>query len=112
MATRKRYDTEYKIQAVKLALEIGQNKASRELGLATSTINGWCCAANEGRLNLGTGNLRPLTALSLSDENAMLRQQIKALNKENRRLQEINEILAEASAFFASSRRKSAKMSD
>ena len=33
MATNRQYDQEYKIQAVKLAKEIGQAKAARELGI-------------------------------------------------------------------------------
>ena len=112
MATQKQYDKEYKIQAVKLEHEVGQNKAAKELGVSTSTIHGWCKAADEGRLDLGPGTSKPETALTLAEENAQLRQQIKNLNKENRRLKEENEFLAEASAFFAASRRKSVKKND
>ena len=42
-------------------------------------------------------------------ELALLRKQVKAQEKEIRRLKEENEFLEEASAFFAASRRKSAK---
>ena len=35
------YDHEYKVQAVKLALEIGSARASRELGISRNTIYGW-----------------------------------------------------------------------
>ena len=38
-----------------------------------------------------------------------LRQQVKELEKENRRLKKENDFLEEASAFFAASRLKSAK---
>ena len=38
---QKHYDTDYKVQAVTLAKEIGLSKAARELGLAPSTLNGW-----------------------------------------------------------------------
>lgn len=34
---RKRYDRDYKVQAVKLAKEIGINKAAKEIGIAPST---------------------------------------------------------------------------
>ena len=50
--------------------------------------------------------------MSLAEELAVLRKQNKALEREIRRLKEENEFLAEASAFFAASRRKSAKNSE
>lgn len=49
------------------------------------------------------------TAVSLTEEVQKLRQQNKEQAKEITRLKEENEFLAEASAFFAASRRKSAK---
>ena len=36
---QRQYDKEYKIQAIKLAKEIGINKAARELGIASSTLS-------------------------------------------------------------------------
>ena len=54
----------------------------------------------------------PKNALSLNDELIELRKRVKVLDKENRRLKEENEFLEEASAFFAASRRKSAKNRD
>ena len=47
--------------------------------------------------------------MSLSEEITMLRKRVKEQDKETRRLKEENEFLEEASAFFAASRRKSAK---
>ncbi len=47
--------------------------------------------------------------MSLSEEIQKLRQENRAQAKEIARLKEENEFLAEASAFFAASRRKSAK---
>ena len=41
-----------------------------------------------------------------------LRKRIKALEKENRRLSEMNEFLEDAAAFFAASRQKSGKNKD
>ena len=104
------YDREYKIQAVKLAQEIGGAKAARELGIPTNTLYGWTRAQKQGRLDLGTGTQTPKTAMSLAEEVTMLRQQVKDLTRENRRLKEENEFLEEASAFFAASRRKSTKI--
>lgn len=109
MAQKKIYDKEYKVQAVKLGREIGFSKAAEELGIPTDTIYGWNKAAKAGRLDLGPGQHTPQTARMLAEENERLRQENKALFKENKRLKEENEFLEEASAFFAASRRKSAR---
>ncbi len=69
----------------------------------------WTKAAREGRLNVGSGSHTPETAMNLAEELALLRRQVKEQEKEIRRLKEENEFLEEASAFFAASRRKSAK---
>lgn len=106
---RKHYEHEFKVQAVKLALEIGQNKASRELNLPENTIYGWMHAYRQGKLDLGPGTQTPARALTMNEELIELRKQIKELTKENRRLRDENEFLEEASAFFAASRRKLAK---
>ena len=107
MAQKKMYDTEFKVQAVKLGREIGYSKAAKELGINVDTLYGWSKASREGRLDLGPGTHTPETAMSLTEEVQKLRQQNRDLAKENARLKEENEFLAEASAFFASSRRKS-----
>ncbi len=109
MAEKKTYDKEYKIQAVKLGREIGLSKAARELGINTDTLYSWNKAAREGRLDLGPGAQSPESAMSLSEEIQKLRQENRVQAKEIARLKEENEFLAEASAFFAASRRKSAK---
>ncbi len=41
MAENRQYDHEYKVQAVKLAKEIGQAKAAKELGVPKNTMYGW-----------------------------------------------------------------------
>ena len=112
MATQKRYDMDFKIQAVKLAREIGLSKAAKELGLAASTLNGWNIAAKQGRIDLGPESKTPQEAMSLVDELNALRKQNKELAKENKRLKEENDLLADATAFFAASRRKSTKTND
>ncbi len=109
MAEKKTYDKEYKIQAVKLGREIGMSKAARELGINTDTLYSWNKAAREGRLDLGAGAQSPDSAMSLSEEIQKLRHENRVQAKEIARLKEENEFLAEASAFFAASRRKSAK---
>ena len=102
----RKYDHEYKVQAVKLAKEIGGAKAAKELGIPEGTIHTWLRA---GKLDIGEGSHTPASAMSLSEEITMLRKRVKEQDKEIRRLKEENEFLEEASAFFAASRRKSVK---
>ncbi|MBQ1412891.1 MAG: transposase [Clostridia bacterium] len=112
MAEQKKYDKEYKVEAVKLAREIGRKKASEELGVPIGTLYGWVRQAADGSLDMGKGNRTPDDALNLAQEVQALRKKIKTLERENKRLTEENELLADASAFFAASRRKSGKTSE
>ena len=98
-AENRQYDHEYKVQAVKLAKEIGQAKAAKEQGIPKNTMYSWVRA----------GSQTPQSAMTLNEELLKLRQQVKELEKENRRLKKENDFLEEASAFFAASRLKSAK---
>ena len=109
---QRKYEKEYKVQAVKLAKEIGAGKAARELGIPVDTLYGWQKAVREGRLEAGSGSQAPERAMSLAEELTALRKQDKEQEKANRRLKEENEFLAEASTFFAASRRKSARNSE
>ena len=76
MANR-RYDKEYKVQAVKLINEIGMTKVSKELGVPPSTMRSWVIADRQGQLNLGEGSYTPEGAMSLAEEIAILRRQNK-----------------------------------
>ena len=109
MAESKRYNEEYKVEAVKLAKKIGQAKAARELGIPKNTLYGWVRASRLGNLDLGAGTQTPESAMTLHEEMIRLRQQIKVQEKEIRRLKKEKEFLEEASAFFAASRMKSVK---
>ncbi len=109
MKKRNHYDHEFKVQAVKLALEKGQSKACIELNLPENTIYGWMHAYRQGKLDLGPGTQTPSRALTMSEELIELRKQVNELRRENKRLKEENDFLEEASAFFAACRRKSAK---
>ena len=106
---RKKIRWEYKVNAVKLAEKIGAKKAADELGIPDNTLYGWVRAAKLGHLNVGTGYRTPEDNLNLAEENAQLRKQLKEQEKEIKRLNELNEFLEEASAFFAASRRRSGK---
>ena len=109
LGSGRKYDGEYKVNAVKLAEKIGAKKAADELGIPDNTLYGWVRAAKLGHLNVGTGYRTPEDNLNLAEENAQLRKQLKEQEKEIKRLNELNEFLEEASAFFAASRRRSGK---
>ena len=109
---QRKYDQEYKVQAVKLAREIGGAKAAKELGVPEGTIHTWLKAARTGTIDIGEGSHTPQSAMSLAEELAILRKRVKDQDKEIRRLKEENEFLEEASAFFAASRRKSARTNE
>ena len=123
MNKRNRYDNEFKAQAVKLALEIGQNKACNALNLPENTLYNWLHAYRKGKLDLGSGMRLQACSLTKDDEleelrnryNALekaynaLEKEHKAAEKKNKSLREEVEFLAEACSFFAVSRRKSAK---
>lgn len=109
MVNRKNYDEEYKAQAVKLAREKGGRKAAEELGISSKTLYGWMSKANNGELTAAAAKRNGEIDQSLVEENIQLRKQLREQEKEIRRLNELNEFLEEASAFFAASRRKSGK---
>lgn len=109
MGQKKVYGKDFKIQAVKLGREIGFSRAAKELGVNVDTLYGWQKRAKDAALDLGPGAQTPETAMSLTEEVQKLRQQTREQAREIARLKEENEFLAEASAFFAASRRKSAK---
>ncbi len=73
---------EYKIQAVKLAKELGGAKAAAKPGILENTMYAWKKAAREGRLEIGSGSHTPEIAMSLAQEPAMLRKQ-RAIASEN-----------------------------
>ena len=112
MSNKKTYDKEYKIQAVKLGKEIGQAKAAKELGISSNTLYTWTKKTKEGTLDLGPGSQTPQSAMTLSEENTALKKKLKEQEKEIKLLKKTNEFLEEASAFFAASRQKSAKIVD
>ena len=82
MVGNRQYDHEYKVQAVKLAKEIGQAKAAKELGVPRNTLYGRVHANRLGNLDLGAGSQTPQSAMTLNEELLRLRQQVKELEKE------------------------------
>ena len=61
---------------------------------------------------MGKGNQTPDDAMNLAQKVQALRKKVKQQEREIKRLREENELLADASAFFAASRRKSVKTSE
>ena len=112
MSENKQYENEYKVQAVKLAKKIGAVKAAaEELQIPVNTLYGWIQKVKTAELDIGCGERSPEEALNIAKENQQLKKRIKALEKENRRLSEMNEFLEDAAAFFAACRQKSGKSS-
>ena len=95
----RKYGHEYKVQAVKLAKEIGGAKAAKELGIPKGTIHIWLKAVRAGKLDIWEGSHTPDSAMSLSEEIAVLRKRVKEQDKEIRCLKEDTEFLEEAGVF-------------
>ena len=107
MGQVKQYDREYKEEAIKLAEEKGCKNASDELGIPYNTLYGWVKGARKGNLHLEKRSDSNVS--KLEEELQQLRKANKDLSKQVKQLEEENEFLAEATAFFAASRQKSAK---
>ena len=112
VSENKQYENEYKVQAVKLAKKIGAVKAAEELQIPVNTLYGWIQKVKTAELDIGCGERSPEEALNIAKENQQLKKRIKALEKENRRLSEMNEFLENAAAFFAAGRQRSGKNKD
>ncbi len=109
MGTGKQYDDEFKKEAVKLAKEVGNNAAAKELGIPKGTLGTWLRKARDGEIDTGTGTRSPEESLNLAQQLQTANKRIKEQEKRIRELEELNEFLEEASAFFAASRRKLGK---
>jgi transposase len=92
---RRRYDVEFKEQAVRLVLDEGQSVAAvaRDLDLTETALRDWVKRAQADR----TKGRTVLTAAE--------REELARLQKENRILQEEREIFKKAAAFFVKHQR-------
>lgn len=68
MITNRKSNYEFNVQAVKLAQEIGQVKAAKELGIFRNTMYIWTHAYQLGYMALGCGTQTPQSVLSLYEE--------------------------------------------
>ena len=113
MGSTKKYDKEYKEQAVKLAHDLGSPKAAADqLGIPRDTLYGWIKKWRDGYLDIGPEARSPENIQHLNEEVEQLRKRVKEQERTIRRLHEEREILADATAFFAESRRKSGSGKD
>jgi transposase len=92
---RRRFDDDFKAQAVRLVLDEGKTvgAVARELDLTETALRDWVNRARADRTHGKTG----LTTAE--------REELARLRKENRILREEREILRKAAAFFANERR-------
>ena len=93
--SRRRFDDDFKAQAVRLVLDEGKSVGSvaRDLDLTETALREWVKRAQADRTKGRTG----LTSVE--------REELARLRKENRILREEREILKKAAAFFATERR-------
>ena len=95
----RRYDDQFKVEAVDLALQPGvqtQEVAAR-LGIHPFMLSRWKKEYREGRFMAKPPKDSDVEA-------AELRRQIRQLKRDNRKLDEENEILKEARRFFGQRR--------
>lgn len=92
---RRRFDEEFKAQAVRLVLDEGKSVGSvaRDLDLTETALREW---VNRARADRTKGKTGVTTAE---------REELARLRRENRILQEEREILKKAAAFFAKHQR-------
>jgi transposase len=88
---RRRFDDDFKAQAVRLVLDEGKSipSVARDLDLTESNLRNWVTPARADRTQGRTG----LTTAE--------REELARLRKENRELRTEREILKKAAAFFA-----------
>ncbi|ADK82739.1 transposase [Sediminispirochaeta smaragdinae] len=90
----RRYNEEFREQALKLSDEIGVKKAAEQLGIIYGTLMDWRKSRNRKKEGSAEPEILPLT----ERERHML--------KEIHELKEANEILKDALGFFVKDRKK------
>jgi transposase len=100
------YTAEYRTNAVMLAKEVGASAAARQLRIPTDTLYTWIGRAKRGELPKSAIPPDPKASLNLAERVKELERENKALRSENAQIQRENQILEEATAFFAARRKK------
>lgn len=97
---KRKYDKQFKEEAIQLSEEIGVKCAAEQLGVPYHTLSDWRCkkrSHGDGAF-VGSGHLYTSTAGMTSKE--------QELKRENDELRRANEILKDALGFFAKDRKK------
>lgn len=89
----KRYDKEFRDQALKLSDEVGTKKASEQLGIVYGTLADW-------------RKQRSRNSNQKSEKTNNPDDEIARLKKENAELQKANSILKDALGFFVEDRKR------
>ena len=84
---RKTYSAEFKENAVKLALEVGNQEAAKQLGVCKASITKW------KQLHSISGNT--------SSKGIDWEKEARKLQKENLYLKKINDVLKKSTAIFS-----------
>ena len=82
MSRKGKYDNEFKVQALKLRKEVGLEEAATQLGISRETLKYWDRSVRNGTLKLENSDISPEGALSIKDENKLLRERNRALEKQ------------------------------
>ena len=93
MGTGRQYDEKFKLEAVKLAREVGTKKAAEDLDIPKNTLGGWMSKARKGEMDAGNGSRKPEESLNLVQQLQEERKRVKALEKRIKELEELNEFL-------------------
>ncbi len=96
----KRYDKQFKEEAVRLSQEIGVRRSAEQLGLSYHTLSSWRRSKKEHGEEAFVGSGRPY----LSDDGMSARE--LELQREVNELRIANEILKDALGFFARDRKR------
>ena len=78
----RKYDYEYKVQAVKLAKEIDGAKAAKELGIPEGTIHTWLKAVRAGKLDIRKGSHTPASAFFAASRRKYPKDMLSAKTRE------------------------------
>lgn len=96
----KRYDKQFKEEAVRLSKEVGTRRAAEQLGLSYHTLSGWRRSKNEHGAEAFVGSGKSYCPIQ-----GMTPREIE-LQREVEELRRANEILKDALGFFAKDRKK------
>ncbi len=104
--SQRSYTAQYRADAVALAKTMGASAAARELKIPSDTLYTWISRAKKGDLPLSLEPPEPRASLNLAERVKELEKENKQLRNENARIARENQILEEATAFFAARRKK------